>query len=375
MAAPKTSNRKRKSFIKEEGGPTTASRKSCPRPAIGPFISSNEEASPNKAAPKTRNKKRKSVIKEEAPATPNKSKEPEKAICWLGQIGRDSPVALPTSKNDDYIPTAVKLEPGSAVEAQPNVTDIESLVSGDLNRPTVAEMLRVHELLSQIYSFEGHRHTQHVPVLDALVGTILSQNTTDKNSIRAFENLKQLFPTWREVILAPDADLEDAIRIGGLAKIKAGRIKVILRQICEETGEAEPGLEHLRERSTEEVKAYLGQFKGVGAKTIACVLMFSMKRDDFPVDTHVHRLCQRLGWSKPKWDRDNTYAHMNKVMPDSIKLHTHLGLVAHGKTVCQAQNPKCSECILRPSCDFGRKSKGRPLELEAPSGTVLLAPP
>jgi len=166
-------------------------------------------------------------------------------------------------------------------------------------------------------------------VLDSLVGTILSQNTTDVNSHRAFQALKKRFATWEEVRTAVPAEVEEAIRSGGLAAIKTSRIQVILNQLLEERGEC--SLEHMREMETEAVKQELTRFKGVGAKTVSCVLMFCLHRAEFPVDTHVWKIALALGWVPKNADRDQTYAHLNVCVPDDIKYDLHVLLVEHGK--------------------------------------------
>ena len=166
-------------------------------------------------------------------------------------------------------------------------------------------------------------------VLDALVGTILSQNTTDVNSHRAFSNLKAAFPTWDEVRTSPPAPIIEAIRSGGLAEIKTGRIQAILETVHAERGEC--SLEHLRSEPDSVVKATLRRFKGVGAKTISCVLLFCLHRADFPVDTHVWKIALSLGWVPKSADRDGTYEHLNRRVPDAIKYDLHVLLVEHGK--------------------------------------------
>lgn len=166
-------------------------------------------------------------------------------------------------------------------------------------------------------------------VLDALVGTILSQNTTDVNSHRAFCNLKAAFPTWEQVRTSKPEPIIDAIRSGGLAEIKTGRIQAILEAVHAERGEC--SLEHLRQESDDDVKRVLRKFKGVGAKTISCVLLFCLGRADFPVDTHVWKIALALGWVPKGADRDGTYEHLNRRVPDSIKYELHVLLVEHGK--------------------------------------------
>eukprot|EP00322_Chrysochromulina_rotalis_P028461 CAMPEP_0115831412 /NCGR_PEP_ID=MMETSP0287-20121206/2127_1 /TAXON_ID=412157 /ORGANISM="Chrysochromulina rotalis, Strain UIO044" /LENGTH=317 /DNA_ID=CAMNT_0003284761 /DNA_START=8 /DNA_END=961 /DNA_ORIENTATION=- len=210
------------------------------------------------------------------------------------------------------------------------------------SHPTEAEVRHVHRCLAQLHpevvekvekqrleKAQGGGCGSRRLVLDALVGTILSQNTTDINSHRAFAKLKEAFPTWEEVRLANPKDVEEAIRSGGLAEIKTSRIQAILEALHAERGEC--SLEHLRNESDGVVKATLRQFKGVGAKTVSCVLLFCLNRADFPVDTHVWKLGIALGWVPKTADRDGTYEHLNMRVPDEIKYETHVLLVEHGK--------------------------------------------
>eukprot|EP00241_Pyramimonas_parkeae_P006984 CAMPEP_0114252028 /NCGR_PEP_ID=MMETSP0058-20121206/15603_1 /TAXON_ID=36894 /ORGANISM="Pyramimonas parkeae, CCMP726" /LENGTH=333 /DNA_ID=CAMNT_0001365905 /DNA_START=139 /DNA_END=1140 /DNA_ORIENTATION=+ len=166
-------------------------------------------------------------------------------------------------------------------------------------------------------------------VLDSLVGTILSQNTTDVNSHRAFKNLKVKFPSWEDVLQANPEEVIEAIRSGGLAEIKTHRIRSILQVLKDEQGEL--SLEYLRDMGDDEAKAELMRFKGVGPKTVACVLMFSLARAEFPVDAHVWKIAINLGWVPPKADREATYDHLNKHVPDFIKFDLHVLLVRYGK--------------------------------------------
>ncbi|DBB08986.1 TPA: hypothetical protein ACH3X3_007617 [Trebouxia sp. C0006] len=173
-------------------------------------------------------------------------------------------------------------------------------------------------------------------VLDSLVCTILSQNTTDVNSARAFAKLKEKFPEWEMVRTADSADVEESIKSGGLAAIKTERIKVILNTLKSERGEC--SLEHLQQRTDEEIKAELERFKGVGKKTIACVLMFCLDRHEFPVDTHVWRITKAMGWVPSKATRDEAYSHLNARIPDHLKYDLHVLLVNHGKRC-----PRCAK--------------------------------
>lgn len=207
--------------------------------------------------------------------------------------------------------------------------------------PTAAEVLAVHDGLMSLHpEVCEQKMAKKVKdedgcgsrklVLDALVGTILSQNTTDVNSHRAFLSLKTAFPTWEEVRTAKSADVEAAIKSGGLAQTKTERIKLILETLrAERNGEL--SLEYLRDMSDAECKTELRRFKGVGAKTISCVLLFCLGRADFPVDTHVWKIALALNWVPKSADRDGTYDHLNARVPDAIKYALHVLLVEHGK--------------------------------------------
>jgi len=199
-------------------------------------------------------------------------------------------------------------------------------------------------------------------VLDSLVRTILSQNTTDALSKRAFDNLKKHFPTYKQVLAAKPGEVEEVIKFAGLSEIKVGRIRAILMTVLKERPKecvaGEPSLEWLREMPTEEIKEYLGGFKGVGPKTIACVLLFTIGADDFAVDTHVWHIAKRLGWVPAGASREDTYKHLNNRIPDCVKYSLHVLLVLHGK--------KCVSCCkgrtqLTPDgpCPLGRVGKVR----------------
>jgi endonuclease-3 len=222
-------------------------------------------------------------------------------------------------------------------------------------RPTAAEIARAHRLLLEHHG-EPPPRSPSESVLDALVETILSQNTTDANSGRAFAALKARFPTWDEARAARPSSLAAAIRHGGLARVKARRIRAILRRVHRERGET--SLEHLREASDEELRAALASFPGVGPKTVACVLMFHLARPDFPVDTHVHRVAQRLGWVAARASAERAYEHLLARVPEAARHPLHVLMVWHGRSVCRARRPLCGECVLRRSCDHGRLVAG-----------------
>lgn len=186
-----------------------------------------------------------------------------------------------------------------------------------------------------------------------LIGTILSQNTTDHNSHRAFDNLKNKFPSWEEVRKSPVSKIEKAIRTGGLSKIKAKRIKNILNQIHND--DSDLSLSYLKKWKTDKIVNYLRRFKGVGDKTIACVLLFSLGRPIIPVDTHVLRLSRRLGLVPEDTDARKTHILMQKLVPENLVYSLHLNLIQHGRRVCKAQNPGCGECLVYDLCEYEEK--------------------
>ncbi len=191
--------------------------------------------------------------------------------------------------------------------------------------------------------------------LDELILTILSQNTSDLNSGRAFSSLRNRFADWDRVREAPLRDIEVAIQGGGLARIKAGRIKSILEEIHEERGEM--SLDFLKRLSDEKVWAYLGRFKGVGPKTVACVMLFSLGRPAFPVDTHVHRVISRLaGRTEGESPAQIQEELQRRVSPD-LMYSLHLHLVHHGRRICQSRLPLCGQCRLLRLCKYARGTK------------------
>ena len=195
----------------------------------------------------------------------------------------------------------------------------------------------------------------HGEPLDALVATILSQHTSDINSERAFDSLRRRFPGgWDDVRLAPADEIADAIRSGGLADAKAPRIKSVLQAIWEDTGALDLGF--LKPLSDEDARKFLMSFHGVGPKTAACVLMFSLGRPVLPVDTHVFRVSHRLGLIDKKLGEAKAHDALQAQLPDERVYSFHVHLIRHGRRICTAQSPKCSACVLSERCDFYRPS-------------------
>ena len=189
------------------------------------------------------------------------------------------------------------------------------------------------------------------PVLDELVATILSQNTSDSNSDAAFDELRRRFADWEAVRRAPVARIAKAIRGAGLSNLKAPRIKAILQEIHDKRGEL--SLDFLRSRPTDEALAYLRSFSGVGPKTAACVLLFACRKPVLPVDTHVHRVTRRLGLIRPRTGAAKAHEELARLVPSARVLEFHILLIRHGRTLCSARKPTCEECLLVDLCPDG----------------------
>jgi endonuclease-3 len=211
---------------------------------------------------------------------------------------------------------------------------------------------RVRAVHRRLIARQGKpRLKPRLPIIDELVMTVLSQNTSDANTARAFASLKQRFPAWEDVVNAPTNRIADAIRSGGLADRKAPRIRLILEEI--ERREGRLDLSRLHDLTDQEVDDYLLSLPGVGPKTAACVLTFSMGRAAFPIDTHVHRIVRRLGWISPEVSADAAHRRLTPRIPPELRYELHMALIRHGREVCRARSPRCSECVLFDLCDEG----------------------
>ena len=184
--------------------------------------------------------------------------------------------------------------------------------------------------------------------LEELILTILSQNTSDLNSGRAYEALRQRYPTWEALSAARADDVEDAIRAGGLAKVKAPRILAVLEEIRDREGGFD--LSWMEDAPDDEIDAYLTSLPGVGPKTAACVLAFSLGRPALPVDTHVHRVATRLGFLPPGMNADRAHVELSTIVPARLRIEMHVGLINHGRAICKAGRPRCEECVLNDLC-------------------------
>lgn len=220
-----------------------------------------------------------------------------------------------------------------------------------MTKPAGPDPRRIRAAQRRLRAGQGaFRPKPRLPVIDEIVATVLSQHTSDVNSGRAFAQLKERFPSWDQVACAPPEDVADAIRCGGIAGQKARRIQQILAAIEEREGSID--LARLHELGDAEAEAYLRSLPGVGPKTAACVLVFSMGRAAFPIDTHVHRVTARLGWIPTTASADRAYDLLAPRVPPDIRYDLHLALITHGRTVCRAQRPRCDICVLRDLCAY-----------------------
>jgi endonuclease-3 len=190
------------------------------------------------------------------------------------------------------------------------------------------------------------------PALDELVQTVLSQNTNDRNSGEGFRRLRSAFPNWEAVEKAPARRVAAAIRVSGLSNTKSVRIQQMLRRIRKERGAY--SLEFLKNADAASAQEYLLSIPGVGPKTAACVLLFSFGKPVFPVDTHIHRVTQRLGILGPKVNAVEAHRQLQALVPAEIVYPLHLLLIRHGRETCHARNPECARCVLLSICRTGK---------------------
>lgn len=190
-----------------------------------------------------------------------------------------------------------------------------------------------------------------------LVYTILSQHTSDANSVPAYEQLRRRLKTWDDVVHAKTSDVMEAIRQGGLARQKAPRIQQVLRLVKEKTGGYD--LSFLGEMPVDEARAWLRALPGVGPKTVGCVMLFALEKPVLPVDTHIYRVAKRLGLYKPKVTVEESHDVLEAMLQPQEVLPFHMYLITHGRRVCDARKPLCGRCVLEPRCPkVGVKAQG-----------------
>jgi endonuclease-3 len=219
--------------------------------------------------------------------------------------------------------------------------------------PTRARVLRVRDRLRAVYGIPLMR--PHGDPIAELILTVLSQSTNDRNRDVAYLRLRERMATWEQVRDAPLAEVEEAIRPGGISKVKSARIQAILRAIAadpREVGgtESELSLDWLSQVPIAEARDYLVSLPGVGRKTAACVLLFAYGLRDVPVDTHVSRVGTRLGLLRPGASFEELHDQMLALTPPGQELELHVNLLRHGRRTCHARSPACDECALARMC-------------------------
>ena len=212
--------------------------------------------------------------------------------------------------------------------------------------------LQVHQKLLEAFGEPIWRNP--LPPVDELVSTIISQNTNDVNRDRAFDSLRATFPTWEQVRDADTDAVIEAIRVAGLANQKGPRLQQVLREITAERGSLD--LSFLKEMPLEEARAWLTKFKGVGPKTAAIVLCFSLGRPAFPVDTHVYRVTGRIGLRPQKLTVEQAHPYLEAVFPPETYYAAHLNIIRLGREVCAARKTNCPACPVRDLCEYEPKT-------------------
>lgn len=213
--------------------------------------------------------------------------------------------------------------------------------------------IKIHQTLLQVFGEPAWRGP--LPAVDELVSTILSQNTNDVNRDRGFNALREKFPTWESVRDAEAKDVIAAIKPAGLANQKGPRIQQVLRAITEERGSL--NLDFLAGLPIEEARAWLTKFNGVGPKTAAIVLCFSLNMPAFPVDTHIYRVSGRIGLRPEKMTVEQAHPHLESVFPAETYYAAHLNLIRLGREVCGARKPNCPKCPILKLCEYKEKTK------------------
>jgi endonuclease III len=220
-------------------------------------------------------------------------------------------------------------------------------------KPRASRVRAVRDRLRLVYGRPSAKPHGH-PIAE-LILTVLSQSTNDRNRDVAYLALRERFDEWSDVRDAPVDEIEEAIRPGGISRIKSARIKSILRAITDTSPERDLSLDWLASLSVGEAQEYLCSLPGVGRKTAACVLLFALGMRDVPVDTHVSRVGTRLGLFREGASFDEMHDTMLAITPPGEELELHLNLLRHGRRTCHARRPECRACALRRMCPSAGK--------------------
>ena len=218
--------------------------------------------------------------------------------------------------------------------------------------PLAQRAVKVHEALLEFYGEPIWRNP--LPAIDELVSTVLSQNTNDVNRDRAFDALRAKFPTWEAVRDAKENTVIEAIRVAGLANQKGPRIQAVLKAITKERGNLD--LLFLKEMSVDDARNWLTKFNGVGPKTAAIVLCFSLGMPAFPVDTHVYRVTGRIGLRPERMTVEQAHPHLEALFPPETYYAAHLNIIRLGREICSARKAFCGKCPLIKLCDYGKNA-------------------
>jgi len=224
----------------------------------------------------------------------------------------------------------------------------ESTIDRDLK---IGKTRKIVTALEKEYGIPENKKKR--PILDSFIVTMLSQSTSDHNRDMAYKRLVSRYRTWEEVCEAPIEAIVDAIRPGGLANQKSVRIKAFLEWLKQTYGSL--NLDFICQMPTREVIDIFSKIKGIGIKTISVVLLFSCDRDIFPVDTHVHRICKRLGFVPEKATAEKTHWEMQPLVPEGKSLSLHLNFLKLGRSLCRPRNPQCVKCPINIYCNYSNR--------------------
>lgn len=220
--------------------------------------------------------------------------------------------------------------------------------------PSTAEVEAVCSILEQEYG--SPRHGNPDQPLDDLVYVILSNRTTPSVARTLYSALRETFPTWDAVADAPESELGGILAPGGLSKKRTSQLQGIVKRLREDFGRAT--LDPLAVRETAGAEDYLTSLPGVSQKVARCVLMYAMDRPVLPVDVHVHRITDRLGWHQHR-RADQSHETLERIVPPKLRYGFHVNCVAHGRAVCRSRRPACDRCALLAHCAFGRGRVGK----------------
>lgn len=214
------------------------------------------------------------------------------------------------------------------------------------------KIVLINKLLLRHFG-KPHKAEELPKPIDMLIATILSQNTNDKNSYKAYQNLRNKYPSWEVTNRARRTSIEKEIKIAGLGFQKSTAIKNLLSELNSKIGNYK--LDELNNLNDLESIEYLSSFKGIGVKTASCVLLFALGKNICPVDTHVHRTLNKIGIVNTKTP-DKTFFQLNEKFPTRIAHSFHTNLIRLGREICTPSGYACSMCPIEKECDFENKN-------------------